>query len=105
MKRHAKKAWNQLKHIGAPVLSPDLGWGGEGAHFAISGEQYGHDNGFYEGHKDYAPDGNRWANAYSDDLEERYSVLGVHREILKRLDANGLYAEWVNAGVLAVYDA
>jgi hypothetical protein len=102
MKRNARNAYNALKKIGAPVLDPDLGWGG---HFAISGELYGRDNGFYEGHKDYASDGMEWANYYSEDYNENWSRFGVHNEINDILDKYGLYAEWYNAGVLGVYDA
>ena len=101
MKRHARRAYTALKAIGAPVLDPDLGWGG---HFAISGEQYGHDDGFYEGHKDYADDGMEWADYYSEDYQEVYSEFGVHKQIMRILGDNDLYAEWNNPGVLAVFD-
>jgi hypothetical protein len=102
MNRNARNAWNALKKIGAPVLDPSLGWGG---HFAISGEKYGHDNGFYEGHIDHASDGMDWAEYYSEDYTEAWSVFGVHNEINAILDKHGLFAEWYNAGVLGVYDA
>jgi hypothetical protein len=102
MKRNARNAYNALKKIGAPVLDPELGWGG---HFGISGERAGRDNWFYEGSKDEAPDGMDWAEYYSEDYNERYSRFGVHNAINDILDDYDLFAEWVNPGVLAVYDA
>lgn len=104
MKPNAKKAYDALKAIGAPVLDPDLGWGG---HFAISGEAYGRDDGFYPGHKDNAPDGNPWAYYWGIELDpgENWSVMGIHKTIVDILKKHGLYSEWVNAGVAGVYDA
>lgn len=81
MKRNARKAYNALKKIGVPVLDPRLGWGGESAHFAISGEAGAYEHlGYYE---------NYWGG---DALN-------------KILRDNGLYFEWENAGVAVVYDA
>ena len=94
MNANAKRAYEALKKIGAPVLSPDLGWGG---HFAISGEYYGRDDGFYEGSKDFDPDGNLWFDYY-----ENYWGSDHINDILKK---HGLFAEWINAGVLGVYDS
>ena len=102
MNRNARNAWNALKKIGAPVLGPELGWGG---HFAISGEGAGRDDWFYEGSKDYASDGMDWAEYYTEDYREEWSVFGVHKEIIEVLDKHGLFAEWYNAGVLGVYDS
>jgi hypothetical protein len=101
MNRNARNAYNALKKIGAPVLDPDRGWGG---HFAISAEGAGRDDLFYEGSKDLASDGMDWAEYYSEDRNEEWSVMGVHREILVILDKHGLFAEWCNAAVLGVYD-
>ena len=100
MNKQAKKAFTALKRIGAPVLDPSLGWGG---HFAISGEVYGCDDGFYQGSKNYAADGMEWAEYYSTDYQESYSVFGVHNSIRAILEKNGLYSEWINGGVLGVY--
>jgi len=102
MKRHARKAFTALKKIGAPVLGPELEWGG---HFAISGEQYGRDDGLYPGSKDYDKDGLPWAEYYSEDYAETFSVFGVNKKIIEILDDNGLFAEWANAGVLGVFDS
>jgi hypothetical protein len=102
MKRNARNAFNALKKIGAPVLGPELGWGG---HFAISGERAGRDDYMYPGSKDFASDGMDWAEYYSEDYAEAWSRFGVHNEINDILDDYDLFAEWVNPGVLAVYDA
>lgn len=102
MNSRARKAFTALKRIGAPVLDPSLEWGG---HFAISGEIYGRDSGFYQGSKDYAADGMEWASYYTTDYNEKYSMFGVHNNINDLLRKHGLYAEWINAGVLGVYDA
>jgi hypothetical protein len=98
MNRNARNAWNALKKIGCPVLDPSLGWGG---FFALSAEHYGKDDGFYEGHKDYDPDGNDWADYYNSGFGE----FGVSTHITEVLGKHGLYCEWINAGVLAVYDS
>ncbi len=101
MKTNVLKAWIALKAIGAPVLGPEMGWAGV---FAISGEQYGHDGGFYPEHRDLAPDGNEWCNFYTEDHGEVYSTFGVHHFINETLENYGLYAEWINPGVLGVYN-
>ena len=93
MNRNARNAWNALKKIGAPVLGPELGWGG---HFAISGEGAGRDDWFYEGSKDVDPDGNYWYDYYSNYWGSKHL-----NDILEK---HGLFAEWYNAGVLGVYD-
>lgn len=79
MKSNARKAFNALKKAGITVIDPDRGWGG---HFAISGEN--------------ADEGG--INYYSDYFGEGGPVPGI-------LSKHGLYFEWVNAGVAAVYDA
>ena len=79
MKRNARKAFNELKKIGVSVFEGN-GWGGENSHFEISGE-----NGDFNG----------------IDYYERPEGCKQLRDILKK---NGLYFEWINAGVAAVYD-
>ncbi|MCP4127359.1 MAG: hypothetical protein GY753_09885 [Gammaproteobacteria bacterium] len=96
MNANAKKAFNELRKIGAPALDSD--WGG---HFPISAEPYGHDDGFYKGAKDCDPNGMDWANYYN----QGYGLFGVSPYITEILDKYGLFAEWVNPGVLAVYDS
>jgi hypothetical protein len=86
MKRHARKAFTELKKKGVHVLDPDLGWGG---HFAISGEPYG------DGSKGDNP--NLKLDYYGDYWGEKTVIPEV-------LAKNGLFFEWVNGGVAAVHD-
>jgi len=79
MKRHARTAYEALQRMGVPVLHPDLEWGG---HFAISGED--------KGGLDY----------YGDTFGE----YGRGKQITDELSKHGLFFEWVNSGVAAVYD-
>ena len=93
MNANAKKAYEALIKIGAPVLSPDKGWGG---YFAISGEAAGADNIFFDGSKEFDPDGNEWAD---------YWGPGVSPRITEILAEHGLFCEWINAAILCVHDA
>lgn len=87
MKANFKKAFNELQRMGAPVY--EGGWNGEDT-FRISGEDnYDADKNFY-----------LWADYYAMD----YGDFGVNPEITKVLDKFGLFAEWVNPGVLSVYN-
>lgn len=105
MKRNARNAFNALKKIGAPVFDKYTnGAPIESGHFAISGEAAGRDDYMYPGSKDYAADGMSWAEYYSEDYKEEWSVFGVHNSINDILDKYGLFAEWYNAGSLRVYD-
>jgi hypothetical protein len=98
MNANAKKAYEALRAIGAPVLGPEMGWGG---YFAISGEAAGADDIFYKGSKEFDPDGTDWAEYYRPD----FGLFGVSTHITNLLDEHGLYCEWVNAAVLSVHDA
>lgn len=82
MKVKFQKAFNELQSMGVPVY--EGGWSGEDT-FRISGE----DNG-----------DQLWADYYAMD----YGDFGVNPEITKVLDKFGLFAEWVNPGVLNVYN-
>jgi|TARA_R100001594_G_scaffold19347_2_gene37747 hypothetical protein len=86
MKANARKAFKELKNKGVHVLDPDRGWGG---HFAISGELYG------DGSEGDQP--NKKLDYYED-------FWGANTIIPDILDKHGLYFEWVNGGVAAVYD-
>jgi hypothetical protein len=87
MKRHAKTAFDALKKMGAPVIYPDMGWG---EHFAISGES---------NHPEI------WADYWKEFGGPGLDGFGVSLKINAVLEKNGLFAEWINAGVLGVYDA
>ena len=86
MKRNARAAFNALKKIGAPVIDTGGDWGGE--YFAVSGEE------------NY---GETWADYYREfgDTDD----FGVSLKVNKILDKYGLFAEWINPGVIGVYDA
>jgi len=86
MKNHARKAYTELKNKGVHVLHPDRGWGG---HFAISGELYG--------------DGSK-GDDYDKKLDHYADLWGDNTIIPEILEKHGLYFEWVNGGVAAVYD-
>ena len=87
MKRHARKAFTELKNKGVHVLDADLGWGG---HFAIGAECHG------DGSMGDRPD--RLLDYYEDYFGERTIIPAI-------LQKHGLYFEWINAGVAGVYDA
>lgn len=88
MEKHAQTAYDALKKIGAPVLPGD-NWG-PGSHFEISGEDNGTE---------------LWADYYNEFNPAETDDFGVSNKIMEVLTENGLYAEWINAGVLGVYDA
>ena len=86
MKKHARKAYDELKSKGVHVIPPENGWGG---HFAISTELYG--------------DGSR-----GDDSDKKINYYvspdGSNTIIAKILEKHGLYFEWENGAVVGVYD-
>jgi len=86
MKKNARLAFNELKKEGVHVLDPDCGWGG---HFAISGECHG------DGSR--GDDFDRFLDYYEDYFGDRTIIPAI-------LDKHGLYFEWNNPGVVAVYD-
>ena len=89
MKRNIRTAFNQLNKIGAPTI--EGGYNGEDS-FRISAE-------------DNCQDINEtvWADYYQmTDGDGTGFVMGVNNLINDILDANGLYAEWINPGCLAV---
>ena len=83
MKRNYKKAYTKLLKMGCPVLLGD-DYGNE-RFFRISAE----DN-----------DDTVWADYYQMDLGE----WGVNQTVVDVLSQNGLYAEWINPGVLGVHE-
>jgi len=79
MKRHAKKAFTELKNLGCPVKT---WYDGERGHFWIDGEEEG--------------------------AEEWLDYWGVNSFGSKKLNdilqKNGLYWEWENSAVGCVHD-
>jgi len=88
MKRNYKKAYTKLKNMGCPVIEGDDS--GNMDKFRISAEQN-------------CEDANEtvWADYYN----MGWGLFGVNTQITNILDDNGLYAEWINPGVLAVIEA
>ena len=82
MKRNARKAFNELKKLGVPVS--EIGYG----HFVISAE----DN------VDEV-----WADFY-DAMHIPGWEFGVNPKITTILNKYSLMDEWINPGILGVYD-
>ena len=83
MQRNYKKAFTALKKMGCPV---------------IEGDDYGDMNKFR-----ICAESNmkaRWADYYC----QEWGLFGVSNKINRVLDANGLYAEWINPGMIAVVE-
>ena len=88
MKNNYRKAFTALKKIGAPVI--EGGYNGENT-FRISGA----DN------VDEV-----WADYYEEFTSSSDNFLfGVNNRINDILDKHGLYAEWINPGVLSVQES
>jgi hypothetical protein len=86
----AKRAFDALKKLGAPVNHFGEGWGGS-AQFSISAEE------------NY--DGVVWADYYNEFNLSSLDDFGINEKIAKILTKYKLYTEWSNAGVADVYDA
>jgi len=87
MKRNARSAFKALKKLGAPVNEND--WSGE--YFILNAEEWGNGEEI-------------WAD-YWDGMNIPGWLFGVNPKVTKVLDKFGLVAEWINPGVLGVYDA
>ena len=87
MKRNYRTAYNQLLKMQCPVI--EGGDRGEDT-FRISAEQN-------------CEDVNE--TVWADYNNMGWGLFGVNTAITNILDANGLYAEWINPGVLAVIEA
>jgi len=86
MQQKFKAAYTTLKKMGVPVI--EGGWDGEDT-FRISGE---------DNHNQV------WADYYEEYCSEPAYVFGVKKEINDVLEARGLMCEWINPGVLGVYE-
>ena len=86
MKRNFRNAYKTLKSLGAPVY--EGGWDGEDT-FRISGE---------DNYNDVC-----WADYYEEFTPSTWE-FGVNPIITRVLDKYKLYCEWVNPGVLNVYE-
>lgn len=79
------RVFNKLKAMGVPVYEhPD-----DSGNFSIDAEADGAE---------------RWVDYYGNPVREDL-VFGVHLDLEKVLQQLGMFAEWVNPGRLAVYEA
>jgi hypothetical protein len=81
MKRNERTAFNALKKMGCPVFAPE---GCDYGAFIISAEDNSTD---------------LWADYY----QFAYGEFGVKQEVCDLLRKNKLFCEWVNPGMLGVY--
>ncbi len=86
MQQQFQKAFNALEKIGCPVIE---GWD-DPDEFVISGES------------NYPV---CWADYYKEFPGGQLDDFGVNNKINKILDKYGLFAEWINPGVLGVCEA
>lgn len=94
MKRNARNAYNVLKNAGLYLMIDQ--WT-EGAHFEISMEDTTHLNAYLD---NFGKGKLYWADYWDEIIPSDGTA-----DLKKLLDKNGLYFEWLNAGVIAVYDA
>jgi len=94
MQRNASNAYNVLKNAGLYLMKDN--WT-EGAHFEISLEDCTHLDRWIESEGKLPV---YWADFYGEIFD-----MDGSQALNDLLDKNGLYFEWVNAGVIAVYDA
>lgn len=94
---HARKAAEELLALDAPVYH--AGQGESGAHFVLGGELRD-DNDSY------------WADYYQEELVESMgdngvilNAFGIRTQVHDILRKHGLFAEWINAGMVGIYDA
>jgi len=79
MKRHAKKAFTELKNLGCPVKE----WHDDSrGHFWIDAEE---------------PEANEWLDYWNDDFSGSEKLVEI-------LEKNDLYFEWENSAIANVYD-
>jgi len=99
MKRNARKAFTALKKLDAPVFdhgSPGNQWG---AHFILGAERRTGDDRLF-------------ADRYGEEFKEQYTedgviinAFGIRQDVIDILQANDLYAEWIDAGTVGIYSA
>lgn len=95
MRAHARRAFNALTKINAPIYDREE----HGAHFILGGELRTADDSYF-------------ADYYQHDIREKLdpetgkilNAFGVRQDVIDILDAEGLFAEWINPGMMGVYD-
>ncbi len=92
MKRNARKAFNALKAMGAPVYDRHE----YGCQFVLGAERQTNDSPLF-------------ADYYQEEIREHVkdgkviNAWGVRQDVRDVLDANGLWDEWINAGMTGIY--
>lgn len=86
MQNNYELAFNELEAIGCPV---------------IEGDDYGNPEGFRISGEDNCEE--VWANYYM--MDRPGFLFGVNERVVNILRNYGLFAEWINPGVLGVYPA
>ena len=99
MKQHARKAFNALKKIGAPVIDHGPGGGGWGEHFILSAELRDRDDAYFA---DYYTEN---LKEYVDGNGKLQNPFGIRTDVNDILRANNLYAEWIDPGTVGIYDS
>lgn len=94
MKRNARRAFTALKNKGAKVFETK----DYGAHFILSGEDnYPTPVACFYG---------EYLREYKDkETGKIHNAFGIADFVHNILKKNSLYAEWIDAGTLGVYDA
>lgn len=95
MKRSARKAFNALQKLSAPVMEPKEGDSFR-AHFYLSGEDNSDEI---------------WADYWEATALERVNpdtnkiewAFGINTKVHDILNEQGLFAEWINPGLVGIY--
>ena len=98
MRQNAAIAFRALKKLNAPVINhgdPNNQWG---AHFILSAE--------------HRHDGRLFADTYHEEIREHrndageiVNAFGIRQDVIEILDTNNLFAEWIDAGTVGIYDS
>lgn len=94
MKRNARKAFNQLLKLGAPVYDRRDGYNCE---FILGAERRTNDDTYFA---DYYREELR---EYVDGNGKIQNPFGIRTDVNDILIANGLMAEWINGGMVGIY--
>jgi hypothetical protein len=93
MKRNARKAFTALKKLGAPVYDRPS----ESAEFILGAELRTKDDTYFA---DYYREELR---EYRDETGKIQNPFGIRTDVNDILTENGLMAEWINGGMVGIY--
>jgi hypothetical protein len=94
MQRNARNAFTALEKLGAPIYDRAE----YGAHFILGGELRTNDDHYFA---DY------WQEEIKEHVNEAGQIVnafGIRQDVIDILNANDLYAEWINGGMVGIYD-